>query len=248
MPATKEHKHWEARRVSDANPHCLPITTSPPCMWPPSHHHPAHVAHPCHPHISSLHMATIPPQHPAGGHHRLIIGHVTYPAGETPLDSNFIDFFLKGNLSLEKARRLKPYDWLPDQGWQDLTRLVQLGSSKLNASGACAACPQAGRWTGKVLCCCPSSYGSLLLYGSACMHRTGRGEGGACWKGTSKDGAQWGSLRGAWCPVIISVMQAACRQGALRACKQGASKVHPLARLADDIEADEAIWREFYEQ
>uniref|UniRef100_A0A6S8LSH1 AAA+ ATPase domain-containing protein n=1 Tax=Dunaliella tertiolecta TaxID=3047 RepID=A0A6S8LSH1_DUNTE len=80
--------------------------------------------------------------------------------GETPLDSNFIDFFLKGNLSLEKARRLKPYDWLPDQGWQDLTRLVQLGSSKLNASG----------------------------------------------------------------------------------------KVHPLARLADDIEADEAIWREFYEQ
>ncbi|KAF5830619.1 hypothetical protein DUNSADRAFT_14266 [Dunaliella salina] len=80
--------------------------------------------------------------------------------GETPLDSNFIDFFLKGNLSLEKARRLKPYEWLPDQGWQDLTRLVQIGSSKLNASG----------------------------------------------------------------------------------------KVHPLARLADDIEADEAIWREFYEQ
>lgn len=59
------------------------------------------------------------------------------PAGETPLDSNFVDFFLKGNLSLEKARRPKPYEWLPDQGWQDLTRLVQIGASKLNASGAC---------------------------------------------------------------------------------------------------------------
>ena len=53
------------------------------------------------------------------------------------MDSNFIDFFLKGNLSLEKARRHKPYEWLPDQGWQDLTRLVQIGASKLNASGAC---------------------------------------------------------------------------------------------------------------
>jgi dynein heavy chain len=61
---------------------------------------------------------------------------LTFPsAGETPLDLNFIDFFLKGNLSLEKARRHKLYEWLPDQGWQDLTRLVQIGSSKLNASG-----------------------------------------------------------------------------------------------------------------
>ena len=46
-----------------------------------------------------------------------------------------MDFFLKGNMSLEKAHRHKPYDWLPDQGWQDLTRLVQLGASKLNPSG-----------------------------------------------------------------------------------------------------------------
>ncbi len=56
-------------------------------------------------------------------------------AGDTPLDPQFLDFFLKGNLSLEKSHRQKPYEWFPDQGWQDLMRLVQLGQTKLNAEG-----------------------------------------------------------------------------------------------------------------
>ncbi|KAK3539191.1 hypothetical protein QTP86_029601 [Hemibagrus guttatus] len=37
-----------------------------------------------------------------------------------------LDFFLKGNLSLEKSKRKKPCDWLPDQGWEDIVRLTEL--------------------------------------------------------------------------------------------------------------------------
>jgi dynein heavy chain len=50
--------------------------------------------------------------------------------GDNPVDSQFLDFFLKGNLSLEKARRQKPYEWFPDQGWQDLMRLVQVSGTQ----------------------------------------------------------------------------------------------------------------------
>ncbi|GLI59150.1 hypothetical protein VaNZ11_000978 [Volvox africanus] len=55
--------------------------------------------------------------------------------GETPLDPALLDFFLKGNLSLEKAARRKPFDWLPDAGWQDLMRLVELGQKKVGPDG-----------------------------------------------------------------------------------------------------------------
>ncbi|XP_056113379.1 dynein axonemal heavy chain 10 [Rhinichthys klamathensis goyatoka] len=37
-----------------------------------------------------------------------------------------LEFFLKGNLSLEKSKRKKPCDWLPDQGWEDIVRLMEL--------------------------------------------------------------------------------------------------------------------------
>uniref|UniRef100_A0A8B9BUE2 Dynein axonemal heavy chain 10 n=1 Tax=Anser brachyrhynchus TaxID=132585 RepID=A0A8B9BUE2_9AVES len=37
-----------------------------------------------------------------------------------------LDFFLKGNISLEKSTRKKPFAWLPDQGWEDLIRLSEL--------------------------------------------------------------------------------------------------------------------------
>lgn len=47
--------------------------------------------------------------------------------GEGELDHAHLDFFLKGNLSLEKAARKKPADWWPDQGWEDVMRLVALG-------------------------------------------------------------------------------------------------------------------------
>jgi dynein heavy chain len=34
-----------------------------------------------------------------------------------------LDFFVKGNISLEKSSRKKPYTWLSDQGWQDVLKL-----------------------------------------------------------------------------------------------------------------------------
>lgn len=34
-----------------------------------------------------------------------------------------LDFFLKGNIALEKSARQKPFPWIPDQGWEDIIRL-----------------------------------------------------------------------------------------------------------------------------
>jgi hypothetical protein len=31
-----------------------------------------------------------------------------------------LEFFLKGNTSLEGVSRQKPFKWIPDQGWKDL--------------------------------------------------------------------------------------------------------------------------------
>jgi dynein heavy chain len=42
----------------------------------------------------------------------------------------FLDFFLKGNLSLEAHPRKKPHAWLPEQGWQDLMKLTELAANK----------------------------------------------------------------------------------------------------------------------
>ncbi|KAG7265791.1 LOW QUALITY PROTEIN: hypothetical protein CRUP_036669 [Coryphaenoides rupestris] len=44
--------------------------------------------------------------------------------GRAPQDE--LEFFLKGNLSLQKSKRKKPCDWLPDQGWEDIVRLAEL--------------------------------------------------------------------------------------------------------------------------
>lgn len=45
---------------------------------------------------------------------------------QNKLTQTEIDFFLKGNISIEKAARKKPYDWLPDQSWQDVLKLASL--------------------------------------------------------------------------------------------------------------------------
>ncbi|XP_043925694.1 dynein axonemal heavy chain 10 [Protopterus annectens] len=39
-----------------------------------------------------------------------------------------LDFFLKGNISLEKSKRKKPWPWLNDQSWEDIIRLAGLFS------------------------------------------------------------------------------------------------------------------------
>ena len=45
---------------------------------------------------------------------------------EGTLNLDELDFFVKGNMSLEKSRRTKPHSWIPDQGWEDIQRLVSI--------------------------------------------------------------------------------------------------------------------------
>ena len=50
--------------------------------------------------------------------------------GDNKLNHAYLDFFLKGNLSLEKAEKLNPYPtWFPEQGWQDMVRLFELSAN-----------------------------------------------------------------------------------------------------------------------
>ena len=46
--------------------------------------------------------------------------------GEGEMNSEYLDFFLKGNLSLDKTQEKKPAEWLSDQGWEDMQRLFTL--------------------------------------------------------------------------------------------------------------------------
>jgi dynein heavy chain len=39
------------------------------------------------------------------------------------LTSDELDFFIKGNLSLEKSKRKKPFPWVQEQTWEDCVRL-----------------------------------------------------------------------------------------------------------------------------
>ena len=52
---------------------------------------------------------------------------------ESSLQKEELDFFIKGNLSLEKSARRKPYDWLPDQGWEDLIKLQDVCSEQFGS-------------------------------------------------------------------------------------------------------------------
>ena len=45
---------------------------------------------------------------------------------EEHLKHEELDFFIKGNISLEKSSRIKPYNWLPDQGWEDIIKLSDI--------------------------------------------------------------------------------------------------------------------------
>ncbi|CAF4632331.1 unnamed protein product, partial [Rotaria magnacalcarata] len=41
------------------------------------------------------------------------------------LTQDELDFFIKGNISLEKSKRKKPFAWLHDQTWEDCVRLAR---------------------------------------------------------------------------------------------------------------------------
>ena len=45
---------------------------------------------------------------------------------EAVLEKQELDFFIKGNLSLEKSTRRKAFEWFPEQGWEDLIKLQEV--------------------------------------------------------------------------------------------------------------------------
>jgi dynein heavy chain len=47
--------------------------------------------------------------------------------GNNELNKTELDFFLKGNTSLDIVETKKPYKWLTDNGWKDIQKLVTLG-------------------------------------------------------------------------------------------------------------------------
>ncbi|ESO91629.1 hypothetical protein LOTGIDRAFT_122204, partial [Lottia gigantea] len=49
---------------------------------------------------------------------------------QSHLGQEELDFFIKGNIALEKSKRKKPFGWLPDEGWEDCTRLATEFSDK----------------------------------------------------------------------------------------------------------------------
>ena len=49
--------------------------------------------------------------------------------GEGELNHQELEFFLKGNTSLEEIPRKKPYSWLSEKGWKDAQKLITLNES-----------------------------------------------------------------------------------------------------------------------
>lgn len=49
--------------------------------------------------------------------------------GDQELNKIELDFFLKGNTSLDAVEKKKPYPWISDNGWKDIGKLDGLNES-----------------------------------------------------------------------------------------------------------------------
>jgi dynein heavy chain len=49
--------------------------------------------------------------------------------GDDELNQPELNFFLKGNTSLDEIDRKKPYEWISDNGWKDINMLETLGEA-----------------------------------------------------------------------------------------------------------------------
>jgi dynein heavy chain len=52
--------------------------------------------------------------------------------GDGDLNKIELDFFLKGNTSLDAVAKEKPYAWMSANGWKDLQKLAILGPAYSN--------------------------------------------------------------------------------------------------------------------
>lgn len=48
--------------------------------------------------------------------------------GDDDLNKIELDFFLKGNTSLDAVTKKKPAEWISDNGWKDAIKLDNLGA------------------------------------------------------------------------------------------------------------------------
>ena len=51
---------------------------------------------------------------------------------DNKLNHDELDFFIKGNIALEKGARKKPYAWVNDQGWEDIQKLANVVPDKFS--------------------------------------------------------------------------------------------------------------------
>ncbi|KAF8560792.1 hypothetical protein P879_08220 [Paragonimus westermani] len=58
---------------------------------------------------------------------------------------NEVDFFIKGNVAVEKTKLEKPATWMPDSCWQDLVRLIELFPDTYGSLSEDIRCNQA-KW------------------------------------------------------------------------------------------------------
>lgn len=52
--------------------------------------------------------------------------------GDKLINHQELDFFLKGNTSLDEITEKKPYEWVPEAGWKDLQKLTTIGDEYKN--------------------------------------------------------------------------------------------------------------------
>jgi len=46
--------------------------------------------------------------------------------GDSQLDAQEMDFFLKGNTSLDQVKRKKTQKWISESGWKDMQKLSEM--------------------------------------------------------------------------------------------------------------------------
>ena len=52
---------------------------------------------------------------------------------DNKMNHDELDFFIKGNIALEKGARKKPHVWLTDQGWEDIQKLTAVVPDKFGS-------------------------------------------------------------------------------------------------------------------
>ena len=148
-------------------------------------------------------------------------------------DSVQLDFFLKGNLALEKNSRRKPHSWLPDQVWQ-LYWLTPSPKSSSTVLSHCAS-PQAASMLHTSQ---SSNSATLVVSGLACGNVQFAGFlviAHTCLAllhiGLAPEG----------CSTCLQGWEDVMRLVEIGKTKEGS----PLATLADDIERNEVAWKEW---